>query len=91
LIKYEFPSCPLAHKSRSGWSTISGQGGTLYKIVKRFYNLLLIDFFPIPFVTDFSQTKARPAVVIQNDIANRYSPMIISRVYHNIPLKLAES
>ena len=27
---------------------------------------------PFPFVTDFSLTKARPAVVIENDIANKY-------------------
>jgi len=32
---------------------------------------------PFPFVTDFARAKARPAVVIQNDIANRYSPNLI--------------
>lgn len=32
---------------------------------------------PLPLVTDFSQRKLRPAVVIQNDIGNRHSANVI--------------
>ena len=32
---------------------------------------------PFPFVTDFTKAKPRLAVVIQNDIANRFSPNLI--------------
>ena len=43
---------------------------------------------PFPFVTDFRKAKARPAVVIQNDIANRFSPnLILALVSSTIPKK----
>ncbi len=32
---------------------------------------------PLPLVTDFAQQKVRPAVVVQNDIGNRYSANVI--------------
>lgn len=32
---------------------------------------------PLPLVTDFTQQKMRPAVVVQNDIGNRYSANVI--------------
>ncbi|MBK6768112.1 MAG: type II toxin-antitoxin system PemK/MazF family toxin [Ardenticatenales bacterium] len=32
---------------------------------------------PLPFVTDFAQQKVRPAVVVQNDVGNRYSANVI--------------
>lgn len=32
---------------------------------------------PFPYVTDFTQEKARPALVIQNDVANRVSSTVI--------------
>jgi mRNA interferase MazF len=32
---------------------------------------------PFPYVTDFSMAKSRPALVVQNDIANRFSPNLI--------------
>ena len=41
---------------------------------------------PFPFVTDFKRVKARPAVVIQNDIANRFSPnLILTLVSSTVP------
>lgn len=40
----------------------------------------------IPFVGDTSQAKARPVVVIQNDIGNRFSPnLIIATISSQIP------
>lgn len=43
---------------------------------------------PFPFVTDFSKAKTRPAVVIQNNIANRYSPnLILALISSTIPKK----
>lgn len=43
---------------------------------------------PFPFVTDFTKTKTRPAVVIQNDIANIYSPnLILALISSTIPKK----
>ena len=43
---------------------------------------------PFPFVTDFTKAKARPAIVIQNDIANRFSPnLILGLVSSTIPRK----
>ena len=43
---------------------------------------------PFPFVTDFKKAKARPAVVIQNDIANRFSPnLILALVSSTVPKK----
>ena len=39
-----------------------------------------------PLVTDFSQTKVRPAVVIQNDIGNRFSPnLIVAAISSRLP------
>ena len=32
---------------------------------------------PFPYVSDYTQSKVRPAVVIQNDIANQFSPNLI--------------
>lgn len=32
---------------------------------------------PVPLVTDFAQQKVRPAVVVQNDVGNRYSANVI--------------
>jgi mRNA interferase MazF len=32
---------------------------------------------PFPYVTDFSKAKSRPALVIQNDVANKFSPNLI--------------
>ena len=32
---------------------------------------------PMPLVTDFAQHKVRPAVVVQNDIGNRFSANVI--------------
>lgn len=43
---------------------------------------------PFPFVTDFAKAKARPAIVIQNDIANRYSPnLILALISSTVPKK----
>ena len=41
-----------------------------------------------PFVTDFSRSKPRPAVVIQNDVGNRFSPnLIVAAVSGKAPPK----
>ncbi len=32
---------------------------------------------PFPYVTDFKRTKTRPALVIQNDVGNRYGSTVI--------------
>jgi mRNA interferase MazF len=43
---------------------------------------------PFPFVTNFTKAKARPAIVIQNDIANKYSPnLILALISSAIPKK----
>lgn len=43
---------------------------------------------PFPFVTDFSKAKTRPAVIIQNDIGNLYSPnLILALISSSIPKK----
>ncbi len=40
----------------------------------------------IPFVSDTSQGKARPVVIIQNDVGNRFSPnLIIATISSQIP------
>lgn len=40
----------------------------------------------LPFVTDLSQAKIRPAVVIQNDAGNRFSPnLIVVAISSQIP------
>ncbi|MBM3239573.1 type II toxin-antitoxin system PemK/MazF family toxin [Candidatus Poribacteria bacterium] len=44
---------------------------------------------PFPYVTDYSQSKTRPAVVIQGDIGNLYSPnLILALISSTIPRKL---
>lgn len=43
---------------------------------------------PFPLITDFSQSKLRPAVVVQNDIGNRFSPnLIVAAVSSKVPDK----
>ncbi len=41
---------------------------------------------PFPFITDFSQSKTRPALVIQNDVGNRFSPnLIVAAISSRVP------
>ena len=41
---------------------------------------------PFPFITDFSQSKPRPALVIQNDVGNRFSPnLIVATISSRVP------
>lgn len=41
-----------------------------------------------PLITDFSQAKLRPAVIVQNDIGNQFSPnLIVLAVSSQIPRK----
>lgn len=48
-------------------------------------DVLLVNF---PFITDFSQTKLRPAVVVQNDVGNQYSPnLIVAAISSSLPSK----
>ncbi len=43
---------------------------------------------PFPYITDFSQTRERPAVIIQNDVGNRFSPnLIVAAISSQIPGK----
>ena len=43
---------------------------------------------PFPFITDFSQSKPRPALVIQNDVGNRFSPnLIVAAISSKVPAK----
>jgi mRNA interferase MazF len=43
---------------------------------------------PFPYVTDFRKAKTRPAVVIQNDIGNRFgSTVIVALVSSSVPAK----
>ena len=44
------------------------------QILFRRGNVVLV---PFPYVSDYTQSKARPAVVIQNDIAKQFSPNLI--------------
>ncbi|RKY68042.1 MAG: hypothetical protein DRQ02_05505 [Candidatus Latescibacterota bacterium] len=44
------------------------------QILFRRGNVVLV---PFPYVSDYTQSKVRPAVVIQNDIANQFSPNLI--------------
>lgn len=32
---------------------------------------------PLPFVTDAAESKVRPAIVVQDDVGNRFSPNLI--------------
>ena len=44
---------------------------------------------PFPYVTDFAKAKFRPALVVQNDIANRYSPnLILALISSRAPRKI---
>jgi mRNA interferase MazF len=46
-------------------------------------DVVLLDF---PYVTDPSQTKHRPAVIIQNNIGNRFSPnLIVAGITSQLP------
>lgn len=43
---------------------------------------------PFPFITDFSQSKPRPALIVQNDVGNRYSPnLIVAAISSKVPDK----
>ena len=43
---------------------------------------------PFPYITDFSKTGERPAVIIQNDVGNRFSPnLIAAAISSQIPRK----
>jgi mRNA interferase MazF len=40
----------------------------------------------LPFVTDFSEQKVRPAVILQNDVGNRFSPnLIVAAISSQLP------
>jgi len=44
---------------------------------------------PFPYVTDFAKAKSRPALVIQNDIANKFSPnLILALISSSVPRKV---
>ncbi|MBW1804624.1 MAG: type II toxin-antitoxin system PemK/MazF family toxin [Deltaproteobacteria bacterium] len=44
---------------------------------------------PFPYVTDFAKAKSRPALVVQNDIANKYSPnLILALISSRTPQKV---
>jgi len=48
-------------------------------------DVLLVLF---PFITDYAQSKPRPAVVIQNDVGNRFSPnLIVAAISGQVPGK----
>ncbi len=43
---------------------------------------------PFPFITDFTQSKPRPALVIQNEVGNRFSPnLIVAAISSKMPAK----
>jgi mRNA interferase MazF len=43
-------------------------------------------FIPFPYITDFSKSRERPAVIIQNDVGNRFSPnLIVAAISSQIP------
>lgn len=43
---------------------------------------------PFPLITDFSQSKPRPALVIQNDVGNRFSPnLIVAAISGKMPAR----
>lgn len=53
-----------------------------------FYRRGDVVLVPFAFVKDFAKAKPRPAVVIQNDIANRYSPnLILALISSTVPKK----
>jgi mRNA interferase MazF len=44
---------------------------------------------PFPFITDFGQSKPRPALVIQNDVGNRFSSnLIVAAISSRVPDKV---
>jgi|SRR6185295_360203 len=48
-------------------------------------DVILVNF---PLITDFSQAKLRPAVIIQNDVGNQYSPnLIVAAISSQLPRK----
>jgi mRNA interferase MazF len=49
-------------------------------------DVVLVSF---PYVTDFAKQKSRPALVVQNDIANQYSPnLILALISSKVPKKV---
>lgn len=43
---------------------------------------------PFPYVTDFRKAKTRPALVVQNDIGNRFgSTVIVALISSSVPEK----
>jgi len=47
-----------------------------------------IVLIPFPYIQDYKKAKTRPALIIQNDIANRYSPnLIVALISSTIPDK----
>jgi len=48
-------------------------------------DVVLVSF---PFITDFSQSKSRPALVIQNNVGNRFSSnLIVAAISGQVPTK----
>ena len=48
-------------------------------------DVVLVSF---PYVTDPSRTKQRPAVIVQNDVGNQYSPnLIIAAISSQLPIR----
>jgi mRNA interferase MazF len=44
---------------------------------------------PFPYVTDFKKAKSRPALLVQNDIANKYSAnLILALISSSTPRKV---
>jgi len=43
---------------------------------------------PFPYVTDFSKAKTRPALVVQNDVGNRFgSTVIVALISSSVPTR----
>lgn len=48
-------------------------------------DVVLVSF---PYVTDPSRTKLRPAVIVQNDVGNQFSPnLIIAAISSQLPIR----
>lgn len=48
-------------------------------------DIVLVSF---PYVTDPARTKLRPAVIVQNDVGNRFSPnLIVAAISSQIPIR----
>jgi len=44
---------------------------------------------PFPFITDLGQSKPRPALIIQNDVGNRFSSnLIVAAISSRVPDKV---